>query len=40
MRRHLAAYREAIAAIPRIRLRYTPRSKNLAGIALAKGHAR
>lgn len=40
MRRHLAAYREAIAAIPRVRLRYTPRSKNLAGIALAKGHAR
>jgi len=40
MRRHLAAYREAIAAISRVRLRYTPRSKNLAGIALAKGHAR
>lgn len=40
MRRHLAAYREAIAAISRVRLRYTPRSKNLAGIVLAKAHAR
>jgi len=40
MRRHLAAYREATATISRVRLRYTPRSKNLAGIVLAKGHAR
>lgn len=37
---HLAAYRAAISAIPRVRLRYVPRSKNLAGIALAKGHPR
>ena len=37
---HLAAYRAAIASIPRVRLRYVPRSKNLAGIALAQGHPR
>jgi ribonuclease HI len=40
MQAHLAAYRTAIAAIPRVRLRAIPRSKNLAGIALAKGHPR
>ena len=39
-RRHLAAYRDAAAAIPKVRLRYVPRSKNLAGIALARGHPR
>jgi len=37
---HLATYRSAISAIPRVRLRYVPRSKNLAGIALAKSHPR
>jgi len=37
---HLAAYHEAAAAIPHVRLRYVPRSKNLAGIALAQGHPR
>jgi ribonuclease HI len=37
---YLAAYRAAIVAIPRIRLRHVPRSKNLAGIALAKRHPR
>jgi len=37
---HLAAYRAASSAIPRVRLRYIRRSKNLAGIALAKGHPR
>lgn len=38
--RNLETYRAAIAAIPRVRLRYVPRSKNLAGIALAQGHPR
>lgn len=38
--RHLATYHAAIASIPRVRLRYVPRSKNLAGIALAKTHPR
>jgi ribonuclease HI len=37
---HVAAYRAAIAAVPRVRLRHVPRSKNLAGITLAKGHPR
>jgi ribonuclease HI len=37
---HLAAYRAAVTAIPRVRVRYVPRSKNLAGIALAAGHSR
>jgi ribonuclease HI len=40
LQRHLEAYRTAITAIPRVRLRTIPRSKNLAGIALAKGHPR
>jgi len=40
MQAHLAAYRTAISPIPRIRLRHILRSKNLAGIALAKGHPR
>ncbi|WP_254601882.1 reverse transcriptase-like protein [Sphingomonas bacterium] len=40
MRRHLAAYQAAVATIPRVRLRHVPRSKNLAGIALAKAHPR
>lgn len=38
--KHLADYRAAIASIPAVRVRYVPRSKNLAGIALAAGHAR
>ena len=37
---HLASYQAAIAAIPCVRLRYVRRSKNLAGIALARGHPR
>ena len=40
LRQHLDAYRAAIAAIPYVRLRAISRSKNLAGIALAKGHPR
>ncbi|WP_324376396.1 reverse transcriptase-like protein [Sphingomonas sp.] len=40
LRQHLDAYRAAIAAIPHVRLRFIPRSKNLAGIVLAKGHPR
>jgi len=40
MQVHLVAYRKAIAAIPRLRLRAVLRSKNLAGIALAKAHPR
>jgi len=40
LRHHLDAYRAAIATIPRVRLRAISRSKNLAGIALAKGHPR
>jgi ribonuclease HI len=40
LRRHLDVYRAAIATIPHVRLRAIPRSKNLAGIALAKGHPR
>ena len=40
LRQHLDAYRTAIATIPRVRLRSISRSKNLAGIALAKGHPR
>lgn len=37
---HLATYRDAIAGIPRVRLRYIARSRNLAGIALASTHPR
>ena len=37
---HLAAYRDAIATIPRVHVKYVPRAKNLAGIALAKRHPR
>ena len=33
---YLAAFAAAAAAIPRVRLRQVPRSKNLAGIALAR----
>lgn len=40
LRTHLAAYRSAVAGIARVRLRYVPRSKNLAGIALAAEHPR
>jgi ribonuclease HI len=39
-RQHLAAFRAAIADIPRVQLRHVSRSKNLAGIALAKDHPR
>ncbi|MCP3734747.1 reverse transcriptase-like protein [Sphingomonas sp. RP10(2022)] len=37
---HLAAYRAAIAGIARVHVRHVPRSKNLAGIALAARHPR
>jgi len=39
---YLAAFDEAVAPIARVRLRHVPRSKNLAGIALARRyeHAR
>ena len=40
MQQHLDAYRAAIAVFPRVRLRHVMRSKNLAGIALAKRHPR
>jgi ribonuclease HI len=40
MRQHLDAYRAAIAAFPRVRLRHVLRAKNLAGIALARRHPR
>jgi len=33
---HVDAFREAALHLPRIRLRHVPRSKNLAGIALAR----
>jgi ribonuclease HI len=33
---YLAAYLQAITAFERVRLRHVPRSKNLAGIALAR----
>lgn len=33
---YLAAFKDAAAAISRVRLRQVPRSKNLAGIALAR----
>lgn len=37
---HLATYRAAVSGFERVRLRYVARSKNLAGIALAKAHPR
>lgn len=37
---HCAAYRAAVAAIPRVTVRHVGRSKNLAGIALAQRHPR
>lgn len=40
LRAHLAAFSEIAVAIPRIRLRHVARSHNLAGIALARRHAR
>ena len=40
MRPHLEAYRAAISAIPHVRLRHVVRTKNLAGIALARRHPR
>lgn len=33
---YLAAFRKAVAALPSWRVRYVPRSQNLAGIALAR----
>lgn len=38
LKAHLAMYHEAAAAIGRVRLRHVPRSRNLAGIALARRH--
>lgn len=35
---YLAAFRAAVAGFERVRLRQVPRSKNLAGIALARRH--
>lgn len=35
---YLAAFQDAAAAIPRVHLRQVPRTKNLAGIALARRH--
>ena len=40
MRQQLEAYRAAVAAFARVRLRQVKRSKNLAGIALARLHPR
>ncbi len=40
MQPHLAAFRAATAGIGRVHLRYVPRAKNLAGIALARRHPR
>lgn len=37
---HLAAYRAAIAAIPRVHVRHVGRARNLAGITLARRHPR
>jgi len=37
---HLAAYQQAIADFTRVHVKYVPRSKNLAGIALSRRHAR
>lgn len=37
---HLTSYRAAIGGFARVRLRYVARSKNLAGIALARTHER
>ena len=37
---HLAAYREAVAVIPRVHVKNVGRSKNLAGHALARRHPR
>lgn len=37
---HLAAYRQAVTAIPRVHVRHVGRSKNLAGHALARRHPR
>lgn len=36
LRPYLAAFKQAITPIPRVRLKQVPRSKNLAGIALAR----
>lgn len=40
IRSHRAVFTALVATIPRVRLRHVARSKNLAGIALARGHAR
>lgn len=37
---HLDAYRNATAAFARVHVRHVPRSKNLAGTALARRHPR
>lgn len=37
---HLEAYRAAIVSFVRVHVRHVPRSKNLAGIALARRHDR
>ncbi len=39
-REHLAVYREIVAGIARVHVRRIPRSRNLAGIALAAAHPR
>jgi ribonuclease HI len=40
LRPHLVAYRQAVAAIPRVHLRHVRRAKNLAGYALSQRHPR
>lgn len=40
LRVHRDAFRAAAAAIPRLHLRHVPRSRNLAGIALARARPR
>jgi ribonuclease HI len=39
-RGHLAVYEDIVAGIPRVHVRRIPRSRNLAGIALAAAHPR
>ncbi len=40
LQQHLSAYRDAVAGFGRVHVRHVPRSKNLAGIALARRHPR
>lgn len=40
MRRHRDAFRTSVAGIARVTVRHVPRSKNLAGTALARRHPR